>query len=133
MPTLCCRLLLFAQCRRRKSPPELQGARRRRFLLDGSIHHHHELPHIDLNSFHRSPLLIRHQSIAASLRTENQAAGLRGRQGRNQSGDKAAPVVLAAAGGWELGAALERGLLAAARAPGRRLRALLPGEEGGRE
>ena len=78
-------------------------------------------------------MLISHQSTASSLRTENRAAGLRGRQGRNQSGDKAAPVVLAAAGGWELGAALERGLLAAARAPGRRLRALLPGEEGGRE
>ena len=56
-----------------------------------------------------------------------------GRRGRNQSGDETAPVVLAAAGGWELGVALERGLLAAARAPGRRLRALLPGEEGGRE
>ena len=78
-------------------------------------------------------MLIRHQSIAASLRIENRAAGVRGWQGRNQSGDKAAPVVLAAAGGWELGEALKRGLLAAARVLERRLRALLPGEEGGRE
>jgi len=57
-------------------------------------------------------LLISHQSTAASLRTENRAAGLRGRQGRNQSGDKAAPIVLAAAGGWGIrGAAVEWGLL----------------------
>jgi hypothetical protein len=39
-------------------------------LAAGSIHHHHELPHVELNLFHRSPSLIGQRSIAASLGIE---------------------------------------------------------------